>query len=261
MGVRALKLPLDLWIFQEIIYETAPELLIETGSASGGSALFYANLFDVLGQGEVLTIDRDTSQLHERVRDHGRISFLEGDSTDLTIVSRARDAARNKRTMVVLDSDHSAAHVRRELQAYAPLVSPECYLIVEDTNASEMQPTLKDGPGEAVAAWLAGRTDFEIDRSREKFMFTFQPRGYLRRVSDRTRRAIEPVDPEVGRQASQLASSDGDVAQEVRSLRRQASTAERYRHKAEINRDARGAARGPSGAARGRRRQTGISSS
>jgi O-methyltransferase len=237
MGVRVLKLPLDLWIFQEIIYETAPELLIETGSASGGSALFYANLFDVLGQGEVLTIDRDASQLHERVRDHGRISFLEGDSTDLTIVSRARDSARDKRTMVVLDSDHSAAHVRRELDAYAPLVSNECYLIVEDTNASEMQPSMHDGPGEAVAAWLAGRSDFETDRSREKFMFTFQPRGYLRRVSDSARGAIEPVHPEVGWQASQLASSDDDLAQEVRRLRRQASTAERYRHKAEINRD------------------------
>lgn len=237
MGVRALKLPLDLWVFQEIIYETAPELLIETGSASGGSALFYAHLFDVLGRGEVLTIDRDTSQLHQRVHDHSRISVLEGDSTDLTIVSRARDAARGKRTMVLLDSDHTAAHVRRELEAYAPLVSPECYLIVEDTNASEMHGSLRDGPGEAVAGWLDGRTDFELDRSREKFMFTFQPRGYLRRTSDNARGAIEPVDPGVGQQASQLASPDSDIAQELRSLRRQASTAERYRHKAEINRD------------------------
>ena len=85
--------------------------------------------------------------------------------------------------MVVLDSDHSREHVLRELELYAPLVTPGCYLVVEDTNVNghPVSPGFGPGPMEAVGDYLRTTDDFEVDRGREKFMLTFNPSGYLRR--------------------------------------------------------------------------------
>ncbi len=85
--------------------------------------------------------------------------------------------------MVILDSDHSRDHVLRELELYSPLVTPGCYLVVEDTNVNghPVSPEFGPGPMEAVEAFLETTNDFEVDRSREKLLLTFNPSGYLRR--------------------------------------------------------------------------------
>ena len=84
--------------------------------------------------------------------------------------------------LVILDSDHSQAHVEAELEVYAPLVPIGCYLIVEDSNIGRIRKDLVPGPLEAIETFLARSDSFEIDRDREKFLITFNPSGYLRRV-------------------------------------------------------------------------------
>ena len=69
-----------------------------------------------------------------------------------------------------------------ELEVYAPLVPIGCYLIVEDSNIGRIRKDLLPGPFEAIETFLAGSDAFEIDRAREKFLITFNPSGYLRRV-------------------------------------------------------------------------------
>jgi cephalosporin hydroxylase len=183
LGAPVSKLPFDLWVLQEIVWETRPDLVIETGVLHGGSTLFYATLFDLIGQGAVIGVDVDLSSVHPPVRSHPRVTLIEASSTDPSVVDRISAAARDKRVMVTLDSDHSAAHVLGELRALAPLVSPGCYLVVEDTLighpvASQLLP----GPAEALREWLSEGQPFAIDRSREKWMLTAAPSGYLRRV-------------------------------------------------------------------------------
>jgi cephalosporin hydroxylase len=181
LGTPAQKCPLDLWVYQEILAELRPSLIVETGTADGGSALYLASVCDLLGHGHVVTIDVE-------VRDrpgHPRIRYVTGSSTDPTIVEQVRLMAIGaSRVLVVLDSDHSRDHVLAELEAYAPFVTPSSYLIVEDTNVNS-HPVLPEhgpGPAEAVDAFLALRGDqFEVDRAREKFGLTFNPGGYLRR--------------------------------------------------------------------------------
>jgi cephalosporin hydroxylase len=181
LGAQALKNPLDLWVYQEIMAETRPELVVETGTYRGGSAFFLASICDLLGAGEVLSLDI------EPVRDdypkHARITYVGGrSSTDPEVVAEVRARAEGKRTLVILDSDHSRSHVEAELAEYAPLVPVGGYVIVEDSNIGQIREDLLPGPLEAIEAFL-GRTDaFEIDRSREKFLITFNPSGYLRRV-------------------------------------------------------------------------------
>jgi len=184
LGAQALKNHLDLWVYQEILAETRPELVVETGTYRGGSAFFLASVCDLLGVGEVVSIDV------EPVRDdypaHPRITYLGGrSSTDPDVVAEVRGRAAGKRVLVILDSDHSQAHVEAELAVYAPLVPVGCYVIVEDSNIGRIRKDLLPGPLEAIETFLAtaSGSGFEIDRAREKFLITFNPSGYLRRVS------------------------------------------------------------------------------
>jgi cephalosporin hydroxylase len=181
LGAQALKNPLDLWIYQEIMFETKPELVVETGTYRGGSAFFLATMCDVLGAGEVVSIDIEP--LRDDYPEHPRITYLGGrSSTDPGVLEEVRTRAAGGRTLVVLDSDHSQEHVEAELEAYAPLVPVGGYVIVEDSNIGRIREDLLPGPLQAIERFLAGTDEFEIDREREKFLITFNPSGYLRRI-------------------------------------------------------------------------------
>lgn len=181
LGVSTQKCPLDLWIYQEILHEVGPDWIIESGTADGGSALFLASICDLLDHGRIITIDTE-----DRARpSHPRIDYFTGSLTDPALVARTRERVGGV-VMVILDSDHSLRHVRAELKALAPLVTPGSYLIVEDTNLNG-NPVFEDfgpGPMEAVTEFVGEHPEFVADRSREKFLLTFNPRGYLRRVED-----------------------------------------------------------------------------
>lgn len=182
MGVPVWKCPFDLWVFQEVVGELRPELIIETGTAWGGSALFYASLCDLMDRGSVLSIDlhpRDPRPSHPRVR------YLEGSSTDPMIVEEVHKAAAGANgVLVTLDSDHRCAHVLDELRVYSSLVPLGGYVIVEDTNINghPAMPEWGPGPMEAVDLFLAEQDGFVVDDGREKFQLTQNPRGFLRRV-------------------------------------------------------------------------------
>jgi cephalosporin hydroxylase len=181
LGTLTLKNPLDLWVYQEIMFETRPDLVVETGTYRGGSAAYLASICDLLGAGEVVSIDIEP--LRDDYPQHPRITYLaRRSSTDPDVVAEVRARAEGRRTLVVLDSDHSQAHVEAELASYAPLVPVGCYLVVEDSNIGQIRKDLMPGPLQAVETFLAKTDEFEIDREREKFLITFNPSGYLRRV-------------------------------------------------------------------------------
>lgn len=186
MGLRAFKCPMDMWSYQEILWDTRPDLIVECGTAWGGSALFFASMLDAFGGGgEIVTVDIASDDQMPGRAAHPRITYLTGSSTDPGIVDPVRRrAASADRVMVVLDSDHSYAHVAAEIAAYSPLVTPGCYLVVEDTNVNgnPVLPEWGPGPMEAVDEFLDDTESFVRDLAREKFMMTFNPGGYLRRV-------------------------------------------------------------------------------
>jgi len=182
LGHPLLKNPLDLWIYQEIVGATKPDLIVETGTFCGGSATYLASICELLGRGEVISVDIEPEQMPE----HPRLDYLVGSSVAADIVERIRRRSEGRRTMVILDSDHRALHVAAELELYAPLVTPGCYLIVEDTNVNG-HPVLQDfgpGPMEALRGFLRDHPEFSPDADREKFLFTFNPSGYLLRRDD-----------------------------------------------------------------------------
>lgn len=182
LGVPTWKCPLDLWIYQELIHELAPDLIVETGTAHGGSALYLATLCDATGRGEVVSVD--VGEWPNRPR-HPRLTYLTASSTDPAAVEQvARRAGAAETVLVVLDSDHRRDHVLAELRAYAPLVTPGSYLVVEDTNVNGHPVYEEFGPGpmEAVEDFLKERDDFAADPARERLLFTFNPGGWLRKL-------------------------------------------------------------------------------
>jgi cephalosporin hydroxylase len=179
-GYELVKCPLDLWIYQELLVRTLPDFVIETGTWCGGSALYFAMLLDHLGHGEVITVDVEVKPNRPV---HPRIRYLTGSSVDTAIIAQVREAVGGSRAMVVLDSDHHAAHVYDELLAYNPFVQTGDYLIVEDTNVNR-HPTWPDfgsGPMEALDRFFAQNDEFVIDQRCERFLLTLHPAGYLRR--------------------------------------------------------------------------------
>lgn len=181
MGHPILKCPLDLWLYQELFFRLRPAVIVETGTAFGASAHFMATMMDLIGHGQVVTID-----VEERPGrpSHARVTYLTGSSIAPDMVARVRERVGNAGPiMVVLDSDHRREHVLAELNAYAPLVTPGSYLIVEDTNLNghPVDPEHGPGPMEALEAFLQGGAPFEHDAEMDKFLLTFNPRGFLKR--------------------------------------------------------------------------------
>jgi cephalosporin hydroxylase len=185
LGIQTLQNPMDMWMQQEIITEVRPDFVVECGTYRGGSALIWSMILDQVNPaGRVITIDIDDQTYEARKWPAWkRVDFLKGSSTDAGIVKEVTERVRGKQVMVILDSDHSRDHVLAELRAYAPLVSLNSYVIVQDTDINEVV-RLDHGPGpmEALKAFLADNDQFVSDRGRERLLFTNHARGYLKRV-------------------------------------------------------------------------------
>jgi cephalosporin hydroxylase len=182
MGHPILKCPTDLWLYQEMIHELKPDVIVETGTAWGGSALYLGSLCDLVDRGQVLTID-----LEPRAQPpHPRVTYLVGSSVAPDVVAEVQSRVAGARTVLAfLDSDHRMEHVLAELRTYAPMVTRGSYVVVEDTNlnGNPVEPEFGPGPMEAVDAFLQETKSFEIDRTKEKLYLSFNPRGYLKRIA------------------------------------------------------------------------------
>jgi len=191
-GVPTLKCPLDLWIYQELLWLTRPQLIVELGTWAGGSALFLAHMLDLQEADascrviSVDVLDKDEFQPHVaeyapaapfrvQIRPaHKRITYVHGDSTDPAIAKKIHRAARGKAPILVFaDSDHSPEHTYAELSLYHDLITPGSWFVMEDTDGQ--------GPRASVQRFLAEHPDFYPDAQCEKFFMTFNPGGYLRK--------------------------------------------------------------------------------
>lgn len=196
LGRPIIQYPQDLVAMQELIWETKPDLIIETGIAHGGSLIFYASMLELLGgNGQVVGIDIDIRK-HNRVEIEKhpmfkRITMIEGSSTEEKIVEEVRRLAEGKKVLVCLDSNHTHEHVLHELELYTPLVSVGSYCVVFDTIIEDMPKgffsdrpwDIGNNPKTAVRAYLEKHDEFVVDEGIEnKLLITVAPGGYLKKV-------------------------------------------------------------------------------
>ena len=92
------------------------------------------------------------------------ITLLEGDSAAESTVAEARRLVDDaKSVLVILDSDHSKAHVLRELEAYHSLVSPGSYIVATDGIMGELHDVPTGTPGWRDDNPAAAAADFARD--------------------------------------------------------------------------------------------------
>jgi len=191
-----IQIPQDIFALQEIIWQTKPDLIIETGIAHGGSLIFYASMLELIGKGEVLGIDIDIREHNKKeIEKHKmfkRIKMIEGSSVDETVVKQVKKIVKkHKKVMVCLDSLHTHSHVLNELNLYSKFVSKGSYLVVFDTIIEYMpKGFFKDrpwdkgnNPATAVKEFLKKNKNFIVDKEIEnKLLITAAPGGYLKRI-------------------------------------------------------------------------------
>lgn len=183
LGHDIIKTPWDCWVYQEIIWETRPDFVIELGVMFGGATHFYASILEMVDHGEVIGIDLSLERA--RKPESPRIRYLEGSSTSPEILDQVRGLVEGKRVLVIADSDHEKNHVLAEIRAYAPFVHVGGYFIVEDTLNDVMgyHPVPNQGPKAAAEVFIAEDDDFVVDRRfGERYVMTLNPNGFLLRV-------------------------------------------------------------------------------
>ncbi len=196
MGRPIIQYPQDMIAMQEIIWEVKPDLIIETGIAHGGSIIYYASILELIGKGEVLGIDIDIREHNkieiERHPMSKRISMIQGSSISESIIEQVKTFAEGKKTvMVCLDSNHTHAHVLKELELYAPFVSVGSYLVAFDTIVEDLPADLYndrpwsvgDNPKTAVHEFLKANDGFIINKEIDnKLLVSVAPDGYMKRI-------------------------------------------------------------------------------
>ena len=203
LGVPIIQLPEDMIRYQEAVFALKPDVIVETGVAHGGSAVFSASLLKLIGKGRVLAIDIEIRPHNkQRIQQHSLaplITLIEGSSTDGAIVDKVKKSiAPGETVLVVLDSNHSYAHVAAELEAYAPLVTKGSYIVSTDGYMRELTDVprgkaewAKDNPAQAAIDFCKRRPDFVIEQPNWTFNestlsrnLTHWPEAWIKRVAE-----------------------------------------------------------------------------
>ena len=164
MGLPIIQMPEDIIKVQEVIFETKPDFIIETGIAWGGSLLFYSSVLESIGSGEIIGIDI-TIPKHNRDTilsspGNSRITLIEGSSTPTEVFDQvSKMIPRGSKVLLILDSHHTDSHVNAELNLWSPLVLQGNYIIICDTIVEFI-----DSPEDRIRPWGKGDNPFTASR-------------------------------------------------------------------------------------------------
>lgn len=182
-GIKAIRCPFDYVIYQMIIGEVRPDLIIEIGSHEGGGAIYLSDLLKAYNiSGEIHTIDIHDSA-KKNVEGYSNIKFF-GDGAENYDLSLTK---KFNKILVIEDAAHTYECSKSAIDKFASVVSVGSYLIVEDGIVNELgiEKEYRGGPLKAIREFLPDHPEFIVDR-KWCDMFgknaTFNVNGYLRKI-------------------------------------------------------------------------------
>jgi len=181
-GVKTLKNPMDFWVYREIIFKHKPDVIIEIGNNWGGSTLALAHIQDIMQHGRIIGVDIDHSKITNTISDHPRIELIEEDAVKAFSIVEKMILSEEK-VLLIEDSAHTFENTLNVLRLYSTFIHAGDYIIVEDSichHGLKVGPS--PGPYEAVEAFIDENKSFEIDRDKESFIITWNPKGFLKKV-------------------------------------------------------------------------------
>ncbi len=187
LGYEILQCPLDLQLYQEIIFREKPEFILQTGVCGGGSIIYFSSILDMMNapsSTKVIGVDLVLSDQSKTIKNE-RVLLFEGSSTDKEIFETIAKLVHGKKGLIILDSDHTRDHVANELAMYTRLVGIECRIVVEDTNlnGNPVYRAFGPGPYEAVTEFLSKNDNFIADdKLWKRNLFSFHQYGWLKRI-------------------------------------------------------------------------------
>lgn len=186
-GLNMIKNPFDLVIYEELFWETKPNVIIEIGNAYGGFTLWLLDRLRIIGinNPKVVTIDLEKigDENIKEAEKNGIISIV-GDCNSPDVLNKIKKSILPEdKVLIIEDSAHTYENTIKVLENYKDIVSVGSYLIIEDGICDVIDLGVSPGPMKAVEKWInKNNHEFEIDRSRERYIMTYNPKGYLKRV-------------------------------------------------------------------------------
>jgi cephalosporin hydroxylase len=184
-GLNMIKNPFDLVVYEEILWELKPTVIIEIGNAFGGFSLWLSDRMKIIGvNGKFITIDLNSAG-DTNLQDFKSDKFISiiGNCNDSEIVNKVKThIKKDDVVLIVEDSAHTFENTLQVLENYKEIVTIGSYFIIEDGICDLLDLGIKPGPMSAVEKWIGNNPNFEIDRNREKYIMTYNPKGYLKRL-------------------------------------------------------------------------------
>jgi len=192
-GIEMLKNPFDLALYPMLLWQTRPRTIIEIGSKSGGSGLWFGDLLTNFGiNGHIWSADI----VPVTNVSHSRVTFLEGNGRALAGAFPDDLLKQLPRPWLVIeDADHEYETTIAVLNFFHRWLEPGEYLVVEDGIISDLSqlPEGGSGPHRALREFLTAHPEeYEVDGNYCDFFgdnVTWCTNGFLRRVTPALLRA------------------------------------------------------------------------
>lgn len=184
-GLNMMKNPFDLVVYEEILWELKPTVIIEIGNAFGGFSLWLSDRMKIIGgNSKFITIDLNSAG-DINLQDFKSDKFISiiGNCNDPEVIKKVKmHIGKDDRVLIIEDSSHTFENTTQVLENYKDIVSIGSYLVIEDGICDILDLGINPGPMKAVEKWIGNNPNFEVDRSRERYIMTYNPKGYLKRL-------------------------------------------------------------------------------
>ena len=199
-GVPIIQFPSDVIVLQELINKIKPKFIIECGIAHGGMLLFYATVLKALEikKHKVIGIDVKIRNVNKKRLLKNplikNIELIEKSSTENGITNFLEKKyliKKKDKKIIILDSNHTKAHVLNELNLYSKMLAKGDYIVVMDTVVEfidrkfnkDKQFDKGNSPFNAVSIFLKKNKNYKIDDYFENKSFLTSARnGFLKKI-------------------------------------------------------------------------------